>query len=139
MDHEEYQQNYFIQPPPRSHYRFSGRFYSTLYYEDYEAAVAFYSQVLGIPAYQEGEGTRGWQIGSGWLTLLRGRSGNPKNMELMIEVESVEEAENLHGSLLRAGASGAAPVDQVMYGPVRYCQATDPFGVELVIFCQRQG
>ncbi len=137
MNAEEYKASYLVNPPPKPRYQFTGAFYPTLYYEDYAAAVEFYTRVLGIPGYQEGEGTRGWQIGEGWLTLLRGQRGNPANIELMLEVGSIAEAERLHGSMLQAGASGTEPVDQIMYQPIRYCHAIDPFGVDIVIFCQR--
>jgi hypothetical protein len=81
----------------------------------------------------EGEGTKGWQIGSGWLTLLRGRQGNPQNVEITLELETAVEAEALQRSFIAAGARGPAPSDQLMYRPVRSCPVTDPFGMEIMI------
>jgi hypothetical protein len=89
--------------------------------------------VLGSPAYVEGEATRGWRIGSGWLTLLQGKQGNPRNVEIGFEVETPEEAEALQRTFLAAGAKGPEPSDQLMYRPVRYCPVQDPFGVEILI------
>ena len=133
MDYETYQKNYFTDPPPEPRYNFSGVFGTTLFYEDYQAAIAYYEQVLGPPAYVEGEGTRGWPIGQGWLTLLWGKSGNPQNVEITFVVSIPEEAEALQQALIAAGGSGPTPSDELMYEPVRYCAVTDPFGVRLLI------
>jgi len=59
MNYEEYRKAYFTDPMPEARFGFNGSFGVTLYFEDYEAAVAFYSRVLGPPAYVEGKGTRG--------------------------------------------------------------------------------
>jgi hypothetical protein len=104
-----------------------------LYFEDFHAAVAFYERVLGPPSYVEGEGTRGWPIGSGWLTLLQGKQGNPQNVEITLELETAEEAEALQQDFLAAGAAGPAPSDQLMYRAVRSCPVVDPFGLEIMI------
>ena len=107
---------------------------ATLYYEEFDPALKFYETVLGPVGYAEGDRTRGWQVGRGWLTILRGKKGNPQNMELMFELKEVEEVEVLYKAFVEAGARGEAPSDQLMYNPVSYCLVTDPFGVDLVIF-----
>lgn len=139
MDYEAYRSAYFAEPAPAPRYRFSGSFGVTLYFEDYEAAVAYYEEVLGPPAYVEGEGTRGWPIGAGWLTLLFGRSGNPRNVEVTFQMEDQEEAEQLQRAFIAAGGEGPAPSDQLMYRPVRSCPVRDPFGTELLIVAPLDG
>lgn len=134
MDYAAYYQAYFINPQPEPRFSFSGHFGLTLYYQDFEAAVAFYTQVLGPAGYQEGDSTRGWRIGAGWLTFLRGKQDNPRNVEITFEMETVQEAEKLQQAFITAGASGSAPSDQLMYAPVRICPVTDPFGVDIMIF-----
>ena len=133
MKYEEYRKAYFTDPVPAPRYRFSGSFGVTLYFEEYEAAVAYYRQVLGPPAYAEGDGTRGWPIGAGWLTLLRGASGNPQNVEVTFQLDDAEEAERLQRAFIDAGGEGPAPTDQLMYQPVRSCPVRDPFGTDLLI------
>ena len=134
MNHEEYRDAYFVTPAPEPRYRFDGSFGVTLFYEEFDAAVEYYRQVLGPPAYVEGAETRGWPIGSGWLTLLRGGSGNPRNVEVMFRVETPAEAERLQRAFIEAGGEGPAPTDQLMYEPVRACPVRDPFGTDLLIF-----
>jgi hypothetical protein len=134
MDYKEYRRAYFADPMPVPRYRFSGSFAVTLYFEDFEPAVHYYSKVLGPPGYVEGEGTRGWPIGGGWLTLLRGESGNPRNVEVAFQVETAEEAERLQGDFIAAGGEGSTPSNQLMYEPVRFCPVRDPFGTEILIF-----
>ena len=133
MDYKEYRKAYFVQPQPDVRYQFVGSFGTTLYYEDYEEAIDFYKQVLGPPSYVEGENTRGWQIGDGWLTLLRGPGGNPQNVEITLEVGSIEEAETLQGAFISAGGQGEPPSDQLMYRPIRACPIVDPFGLGIMI------
>jgi hypothetical protein len=133
MDYVSYQKNYFVDPPPVPRYNFNGTFGITLFYEDYQAAIDYYEKVLGPPAYVEGEGTRGWRIGQGWLTLLWGKSGNPQNVEITFVVSTPAEAEALQRAFIEAGSQGETPSDQLMYRPIRYCAVTDPFGVALLI------
>lgn len=64
MNYETYRKKYFTEPAPSPRFRFSGLCGVALYFEDYRPAVDYYSTVLGPPAYVEGEGTRGWRIGS---------------------------------------------------------------------------
>ena len=133
MDYETYKKNFYTDPPPKPRYNFSGSFGVTLFYEDYQAATAYYEIVLGPPAYVEGVGTRGWPIGEGWLTLLQGKSGNPTNLEVTFVVATPEEADALQRAFIKAGGEGPAPSDELMYKPIRYCAVTDPFGVSLLI------
>jgi len=134
MDYEAYRRKNFRDPIPNPKFEFRGTFGVTLYYEDYEEATTYYQEVLGPPAYVEGSGTKGWQIGSGWLTLLRGKQGSPSNLEVGIEMESAAQAEALQAAFIKAGAKGLEPSDQLMYWPVRSCPVTDPFGTEILIF-----
>ena len=69
MNYQEYRHAFFVDPQPKPRFEFSGAFGITLFYQEYEEAVAYYTQVLGPPAYVEGASTRGWPIGDGWLTL----------------------------------------------------------------------
>lgn len=133
MDYDEYRRAHFVQPAPGQRFQFGGSFGTTVYYEDYQDAVAFYTRVLGPPSYVEGESTKGWPIGDGWLTLLRGKKGNPRNIEITLELASIEEAEALQGEFISAGAKGHPPSDQLMYRPVRACPVVDPFGMEIMI------
>jgi hypothetical protein len=133
MDYEAYQRSYFVKPAPAPRFRFTSACGITLYYESYREAVAFYTQVLGPPAYVEGEDTRGWPLADGWLTLLQGRQGNPQNVEITFELATVAEAEALQAAFIAAGAKGPPPSDQLMYRPIRSCPATDPFGVALMM------
>ena len=133
MNYEAYRQAYFTHPQPEPRFAFSGTFGVTLFFEDFDEAEAFYQKVLGPPAYVEGEGTRGWQIGLGWLTLLRGKRGNPQNVEVTLQVETPAEAERLQQAFIQAGGEGSAPTDEYMYVPIRSCPLRDPFGTELLI------
>jgi acyl-CoA thioester hydrolase len=133
MNYEEYRKAYFTEPSPEPRFRFRGTFGVTLFFEDFDNAVAYYHQVLGPPAYVEGKVTRGWQIGDGWLTLLQGKSGNPRNVEITLQVATTGEAERLQQAFIEAGGKGAAPSDVFMYEPVRACQVQDPFRTEIMI------
>ncbi len=133
MDLDSYRKAFFADPAPEPRFRFRGSFGATLYFQDFEAAVAFYKRVLGPPAYKEGEHTRGWPVGTGWLTLLRGKRGNPQNVEITFEMEDVDQAEALQAAFIAAGAAGPSPSNQLMYRPVRSCPVVDPFGVEIMI------
>lgn len=136
MDYTEYVHRFFTQPPPAPRFAFLGQWGATLYFQDYEAAVSYYQQVLGPPAYVEGEYTKGWRIGETWLTLLRGEQGNPRNVEIQFVLAAPAEAERLQAAFIAAGGTGAAPSDQLMYTPVRLCPVRDPFGVEIMIISQ---
>lgn len=133
MDFNEYRQKFFVNPVPDQRFQFKNAFGVTVYFEDYQSAIAFYEEVLGPPIYVEGDGTRGWPIGNGWLTLLKGTQGNPENVEITLELESPAEAEALQAAFQKAGAKGQAPSDQLMYRPVRACPVVDPFGLQIMI------
>jgi hypothetical protein len=133
MNYDEYRNAYFTDPTPNPRYRFNGTFGVTLYFEKFDLAVAYYQQVLGLPAYVEGKGTRGWQIGNGWLTLLEGKSGNPRNVEVTLQMETPKDAEKLQQAFIEAGGKGPAPSDELMYEPIRSCPVRDPFGTEILI------
>jgi hypothetical protein len=139
MNYEEYRNAYFTDPMPEPRYRFSGSFGVTLYFEEFDSAVAYYQQVLGPPAYVEGKGTKGWPIGPGWLTLLRGKSGNPRNVEVTLQMETLEEAERLQRAFIEAGGEGPSPSDELMYESVRSCPVRDPFGTEILIISPHLG
>ena len=106
-----------------------------LYFSHYTEAIAYYQRVLGPPAYIEGKGTRGWQIGNTWLTLLKSETGNPLNVEVVFVMSSIHEAERLQAAFIEAGGEGEIPSDQLMYEPVRYCPVRDPFGANILIIC----
>jgi hypothetical protein len=125
MDYEAYRKAFFVDPPPEPRFRFRGRFGPTLFYEDYVVAVGFYEQVLGPPSYVEGEGT--------WLTLLRGKKGNPRNVEITLELDTAREAEDLQRAFIAAGARGSEPSDRLMYRPLHCCPVVDPLGLPIMI------
>ena len=134
MDYDNYRKSFFVDPQPPARFDYSGLFGVTLFFEDYDPAVEYYTHVLGPPAYIEGDDTRGWRIGETWLTLLHGKSGNPTNIEIAFVMPNVEEAERLQQAFMVAGGSGEPPRDQLMYAPIRYCPVTDPFGVQILIY-----
>jgi hypothetical protein len=133
MDYQEYRKKYFTNPQPHSKFNFQGNFGVCLFFEDYPKVIKYYTAALGDPAYQEGEFTRGWEIGSGWLTIFKSKSGNPENIEVIFQMETPEEAERLHQALINAGGKGEEPTDELMYEPVRFCPVQDPFGTQLTI------
>ena len=135
MDYEEYRRKYIVNPPPTPRFDFAGVRGLALFYEDYQQAVAFYTEVLGPPVYVEGEGTKSWQIGDTWLTLLRGKNGNPVNVEVPLITATPAEADRLQAAFIAAGGTGAEPFNTLMGEPVRYCAVTDPLGVELLVYC----
>lgn len=133
MDYENYRKANFVNPPPKPKFEFIGLHGVALYFSNYEAAVAYYTKVLGPPAYVEGKFTRGWCVGNIWLTLFPTKSGNPQNAEIHFLVDTPEEADRLHQAFIDAGGIGEAPSDQLMYEPIRYCSVQDPFGKSILI------
>jgi hypothetical protein len=134
MDYEEYRAAYFVDPQPEPRYGFTQAGGPTLWFAEYEAAIEYYTEVLGPPNYVEGDTTQGWQIGSSSLTLFAGGDGHPRNVEIGLLMDSPEEAERLHRAFILAGGTGADPTDEFMYAPIRYCPVTDPFGTDFLIF-----
>lgn len=138
MNFDSYRKAYFADPQPAQ--RFAGGVHGlTLYFEPYAAAVAYYEAVLGPPNYSEGDDTRGWSVGGTWLTLLSGGSGTPRNVEVLFVMESPAEAERLQSAFIVSGGKGRAPSDQLMYAPVRYCPAQDPFGTQILVIAPLTG
>jgi hypothetical protein len=133
VNFEEYKKAFYADPEPEQRYSFAESIEATLFFEDFDIAVAFYEKVLGPPAYVEGTGTKSWRIGGSWLTFLRGKSGNPKNVEVTFPVDTPEEAERLQQAFIDAGGTGPAPTDELMYEPVRFCSVKDPLGTDLLI------
>jgi uncharacterized glyoxalase superfamily protein PhnB len=119
-----------------------GLSFVSLYYEDLEEAIAFYSRVLGPPTdVEEGAGYHGWRMGSTWLTLFASEVGtrpgqNPGNTEFAIQVAEPAQVDSLYQALVDAGATpGWAPEDTRMYVPMRYGYVEDPFGVRIDVYC----
>jgi hypothetical protein len=139
MNNEEYRKKHFVEPQPEQRFRFVNSFGVTLYFEEFNAAITYYEKVLGPPGYVEGEGTKGWAIGNGWLTLLQGREGSPRNVEITFEVDTPAEAEALQKAFIEAGGEGEEPSDQLMYRPIRFCPVADPFGTHILIISPLQG
>ena len=135
MDYDSYREKFFTNPSPEPLFKYLGLHGTTLFFSDYEAAVEYYTQVLGEAAYVEGTGTHGWQLGNTWLTLLMGKTGNPQNMELNIIMQTPDEADRLQAAFIEAGGVGEAPSDELMYEPVRFCTVQDPFGTNILIIC----
>ena len=135
MDYGEYRRKYVVDPPPRPRFELNGVSGLALFYEEYEQAVTFYETVLGPPIYVEGNGTKSWAVGDTWLTLLRGKNGNPTNVEVPFVTTTPQEADRLQRAFIAAGGTGPDPFNTLMGVPVRYCPVTDPLGVELLIYC----
>ena len=134
MNYEEYRQNHFTDPQPPQKFGFVGIRNAVLFFEDYQAAVEYYTQIFGPPGYVEGENTRGWQVGDTWLTLFPAKDGGPKNVEINLVMKTPQEAERLQQAFMAAGGRGASPSDELMYIPIRYCPVTDPFGTSILIY-----
>ena len=133
MDYETYKDKYFVKPQPEPRFEYSGLNGIALFFKDYEAALDYYTTVLGPPVYVEGKYTRGWRLGNSWLTLFPSESGNPQNIELTINMPNPQEADRLWNTFIDAGGVGETPSDQLMYEPIRYCAVKDPFGTEILI------
>ena len=137
MDYPTYCATYFVEPAPVARFTGVGAFGVTLFFEAYTDAIAFYGRVLGPPAYVEGDDTRGWRIGEGWLTLIKGVGGTSRHVEVQVMVANATEAERFQEAFIEAGGMGPPPSDQLMYEPIRSCPVRDPFGVDWLIFSRR--
>jgi uncharacterized glyoxalase superfamily protein PhnB len=120
--------------------------YVSLYVNDFEAAIAFYTRLFGQPeSVNSNETTYGWRMGSTWLTVFTGKAGpqpnnNPRNTEFAIQVAEPGEVDLLYQALVEAGArSFMAPEDTTMYEPMRFCCVDDPFGVRIDVYCPLAG
>lgn len=115
--------------------------YPSFYLADFEAAVAFYTSVLGAPQTDEAQ-LKGWRLGDTWLTLfpalgLAPAGGvNPRNGEFAVEVAAPAEVDALHAALLAAGGTSCmGPQDTEMYTPMRFAAIDDPFGIRVDVYC----
>ena len=115
--------------------------YVSLYYEDFQGAIAFYEKVFGPPEQVDEVGEiYGWRMGSTWLTLFPGKVGtnkgsNPRNTEFAVQVSAPQEVDILFQALIEAGAKkGWDPEDTTMYEEMRFCYVDDPFGVRIDIY-----
>jgi uncharacterized glyoxalase superfamily protein PhnB len=116
--------------------------YVSLYYKDFQGAIAFYEKVFGPPDdVVEGGEIYGWRMGSTWLTLFPSKKGtrkgsNPRNTEFAIQVSAPQEVDILYQTLIEAGAKkGWDTEDTAMYEEMRFCYVDDPFGVRIDIYC----
>ena len=115
--------------------------YVSLYFHDYQAAIAFYTAVFGEPDSVHEETIIGWRLGDTWLTFFPDSEGthpgsNPRNTEFAIQVATPGEVDRLHAALIEAGAKNIhTPEDTEMYVPMRFSAVDDPFGVRIDIIC----
>ena len=123
-------------------YRIVDLNYMSLYIEDYQAAIDFYTRVFGAPAsIADNQSLHGWRLAATWLTVFPGKVGsspnnNPRNAEFAVQVSTVAEVDPLHQALIEAGSKTyMPPEDTTMYEPMRYCCVDDPFGVRIDIYC----
>ncbi|MCA9900795.1 MAG: hypothetical protein H6654_01675 [Ardenticatenaceae bacterium] len=114
----------------------------SLYFLDFEKAVAFYTDIFGEPdqIYQAGP-HYGWKLGATWLTLFESKVGtavnsNPHNTEFAIQMAEPGEVDRLYHALIAAGCQPIhTPEDTEMYVPMHYCCVDDPFGVRIDVYC----
>jgi len=132
IDYETYRKNFFVDPAPIQIFSFEGLHGASLYFEEFDRALAYYTEVLGPPAYVEEEYTRGWQLDNTWLTLLLAREGNPRNAEINLVMSSAQEAERLQAAFIAAGGAGPSPSDALIFVPIRICPVIDPFGMQIM-------
>ena len=116
--------------------------YVSLYYEDFKAAIEFYTKVLGDPeTVDQGGEIIGWRMGATWLTLFPTKESthpgsNPRNAEFAIQVAEPDEVDTLYQAFIDAGAKkGWEPFDTEMYEKMRFSYIDDPFGVRIDIIC----
>ena len=116
--------------------------YMSFYLAEYQAAVEFYTKVLGEPEVVQ-TGITGWRMGNTWLTFFPSKGGphpdsNPRNGEFAIEVGQPGEVDQLHGRFVAAGGRDIwPPEDTEMYEPMRFGAVDDPFGIRVDIYCPR--
>lgn len=134
MDYEAYKKAFFVDPQPEQRFAFAGTRGMSISVKDYEAALAFYTEVFGPPAYVEGHDTSGWHLGDSWFTVFPSSAGGPTNSDVSLELKTPADAERLHAAFLAAGGSGEAPSDELMYVPLRFCPVKDPFGLQWILY-----
>ena len=114
--------------------------YVSLYMEDLDGGVEFYSKLFGPPVYGEGR-VYGWSMGATWLTLFPSDAGNcagsnPRNTEYAVQVERPGQVDVLYRRLLDLGSEVCRePEDTWMFEPMRFACVDDPFGVRIDIYC----
>jgi uncharacterized glyoxalase superfamily protein PhnB len=133
-------------PDNQRPYRIVDLNYISLYIENFQEAIAFYTQVFGAPeSIAENKAIYGWRMGSTWLTVFPGKVGsspnnNPRNAEFAIQVSTPAEVDLLHQALIDAGAKTYMPPEATtMYESMRYCCVDDPFGVRIDVYCPLGG
>ena len=121
-------------------YKISAVRFPSFYLKDFEAAVDFYTRILGPPETDQ-ETIKGWQIGDTWLTLFPAgafhrKEVNPRNCEIALQVESPDQVDSLYRTLVEAGAESCwEPEDTEMYVPMRFSCVDDPFGIRIDVYC----
>ncbi|MEK6256244.1 MAG: hypothetical protein N2C13_02860 [Chloroflexota bacterium] len=136
MDYEEYRREFFADPQPTPKFEFSRIGGVSLFFAEFAKALDYYTQVLGLPNYVEGEFTHGWKIGDTWLTLFPAKKGGPQNVEINFVMNTPQDAERLQQAFIDAGGEGAPPSDVLLYIPIRYCSVTDAFGTNILVYSQ---
>lgn len=134
MDYEAYRKSFFAEPQPKPRFAFVGARGVSISVVEHDAALAYYTEVFGPPAYIEGEGIHGWLLADTWFTLFQGESGGPTNSDVSLQMQTTAEAERLHAALIAAGGNGEAPSDEIMYTPIRFCAVEDPFGLQWIVY-----
>jgi uncharacterized glyoxalase superfamily protein PhnB len=116
--------------------------YVSLYYEDFQTAIDFYTEVFGAPEnMDEGGEIIGWRMGPTWLTLFPAKEAahpgrNPRNAEFAIQAAEPDQVDALYQAFIEAGAKkGWEPFDTEMYEAMRFSYVDDPFGVRIDIIC----
>jgi len=114
--------------------------YVSLYYENFQSAIDFYTEVLRSPEnVDDGGEIIGWRMGATWLTLFPAKEAahpgsNPRNAEFAIQVAEPDEVDALYLAFIEAGAKkGWEPFDTEMYEAMRFSYVDDPFGVRIDI------
>jgi len=116
----------------------------SLYLEDLDEGIEFYSKIFGPPVYKENR-IYGWRMGATWLTLFPSSGGtctgsNPRNTEFAIQVEHPEQVDVLYKMFIDLESEMCRePEDTWMYEPMRFACVDDPFGVRVDIYCPIEG
>jgi catechol 2,3-dioxygenase-like lactoylglutathione lyase family enzyme len=118
--------------------------YPSLYVDDFDAAVAFWTGLLGPPAYSEPEGAGrlvGFRLGDTWLTLFPRAGGphpdsGPRGCEFALKVGAPGDVDGLFARMLALGATAVmAPRDTRMYEAMRFACVDTPHGVRIDVVC----
>ena len=118
-----------------------GVVYPSFYVKEFDTAVAFYTNVFGVPQVNQ-ERIKGWYLGNTWLTLFPSADGgvfpdsNPRNGEFAVQVGSPEQVDILFNAMVDAGAKPFwEPKDGEMYEKMRFSCVDDPVGIRVDIIC----